>query len=127
MEPCKTCGKTDTGLFGNTRCACCRSYYCHECYATHWNGLIPMYQVTQNGEGSQFREKEEADAEYISVLRSLREQAMPHPFFSSPKDNKAKAKRFSEAASKLKYETVLITREEWDDIYGPNGTAVWMA
>ncbi len=92
-----------------------------------WNGLIPMYEVTQGGAGSQFREKEQADAEYMSRLRSLREQAMPHPFFSSPKDNQAKAERFSEAVSNLKYEVVLITREEWDDIYGPNGTAVWMA
>jgi hypothetical protein len=86
-----------------------------------------VYEVTQGGVGGQFREKEEADAEYMSCLRSLREQAVPHPFFSSPKDNQAKAERFSEAVGKLKYETTLITQEEWDDVYSPNGTAVWEA
>lgn len=77
--------------------------------------------------GGQFREKEQADAEYMSCLRSLREQAVPHLFFSSPKDNRTKAERFSKAIGELKYEIVLLTSEEWDDIYGPDGTAAWMA
>lgn len=87
-----------------------------------------MYQITYaDGDISRWHDKAQADAEYIWCLRSLREQAVPHPFFSSPKDNKAKTERFSQAISNLKYEVVLISREEWDDVYGPNGSAIWMA